>query len=229
MQSAVRILHAVFRIPNFMLPNVDAPWLPLSVDEVMDLMRGAPFFWCLAGGHAIERVVGRPYRAHDDIDIVVLRTDLEGLQQRLTGWHLSAADPPGSLRPWEAGEKLPWRVHDIWGRREESPAWELQVMVQEADAGKWYFRRDDRVQGPIDELTKIVGAVPCLRMDLQLLYKAKSSRPKDETDFQHLLPHLSGDERRRLADWLRLTCANGHHWIASLEMESGDGTLDSDP
>lgn len=204
-----------------MLPNVDTPWLPLPVDDVMHLMRGAPFFWCLAGGQAIERVVGRPYRAHDDIDILVLRTDLEGLHQWLTGWLLSAADPPGSLRPWVAGEKLPWRVHDVWGRREESPAWELQVMIQEADAGMWYFRRDDRVQGRIDELVRIVAGVPCLRMDLQLLYKAKSSRPKDETDFEQLLPHLCGDERRRLAEWLRLTCANGHHWIAALEKEPG--------
>lgn len=210
-----------------MLPNVDTPWSPLPVDGVMDLMRSAPFFWCLAGGHAIERVVGQPYRAHDDIDIVVLRADLEALQQWLTSWHLFAADPPGCLRPWVAGEKLPWRVHDVWAHREESPAWELQVMIQEAEAGWWYFRRDDRVQGRIDELMKTVGGVPCLRMDLQLLYKAKSSRPKDEIDFEHLLPHLSEDERRRLAEWLRLTCPNGHHWITSLEKESGDKTLDS--
>jgi len=210
-----------------MLPNADTPWSPLPVDDVMDLMRGAPFFWCLAGGHAIERVVGRPYRAHGDIDIVVLRTDLEALQQWLTSWHLFAADPPGCLRPWVAGEKLPWRVHDVWGHREESEGWELQVMVQEAEAGSWYFRRDDRVQGRIDDLMRIVGGVPCLRMDLQLMYKAKSSRPKDETDFEQLLPHLSGDERRRLAEWLRLTCANGHHWIASLENESVDDMLNS--
>lgn len=199
------------------MPDADTPWSPLAVGAVVDLMRDAPFFWCLAGGHAIERVVGRRYRAHDDIDIVVLRPDLDGLRHLLTDWHLSAADPPGSLRPWMTGEKLPWRVHDVWGHRPQAGAWELQVMIQEADAGAWYFRRDDRVHGKVDDLRVMVDEVPCLRMDLQLLYKAKSSRPKDEMDFQHVLPILGESERRSLADWLRLTCPNGHHWIPELE------------
>ena len=54
------------------MPNdVTLPWSPLPVHDVVRLMRGAGFFWCLAGGHAIERVLGQAYRQHDDIDIVV--------------------------------------------------------------------------------------------------------------------------------------------------------------
>ena len=90
-------------------------------------------------------------------------------------------------------------------------------MIQEAEGDTWYFRRDDRVHGRLDDLATTVDGIPCLRMDLQLLFKAKSSRPKDELDFQNLLPHLSDKQRRTLADWMRLTCANGHHWIAALE------------
>lgn len=199
------------------MPNVDSPWSPLPVDDVVNLMQGAPFFWCLAGGYAIERVVGHSYRAHEDIDIVVLRPEQESLRQWLYDWYLCAADPPGSLRPWSTDERLPWRVHDVWGRREASPAWELQVMIQEADAGAWYFRRDDRVHGAIDDLAVTVDGIPCLRMDLQLLYKAKSSRQKDETDFQQVLPLLDDAQRQTLIDWLRLTSPNGHHWIPALE------------
>jgi hypothetical protein len=199
------------------VPNVETPWSPLPVNAVVELMRGAPFFWCLAGGHAIERVVGRPYRPHDDIDIVVLRPDHLALRQWLKDWHLAAADPPGSLRSWNDGETLPWRVHDLWGHRDGTEAWELQVMIQEADAGSWYFRRDDRVHGRVDDLAVTVDGVPCLRMDLQLLYKSKSSRQKDETDFHELLAILGETQRRTLADWLRLTSPNGHHWIPALE------------
>jgi hypothetical protein len=200
------------------MPNdIQAPWSPLPVGTVADLMRGAPFFWCLAGGQAIERVVGKSYRVHADIDVVVLRPDLQAVQQKLDGWQLYAADPPGALRPWEQGERLPWRVHDVWGHRANVPAWELQIMVQEADGASWYFRRDDRVNGRIEDLSIMVDGVPCLRMDLQLLYKSKSARPKDDEDFDRLLPHLGDTERARLLGWLQLTCPNGHHWIEPLE------------
>jgi hypothetical protein len=197
--------------------DVDSPWMPLPVLEVQELMRGARFFWCLAGGLAIERVVGRSYRTHDDTDIVVLRPDQLALQGWLTDWHLAVADPPGCLRPWTKGERMPSRAHDVWGHRPGSRAWELQVMIQEADGDVWYYRTDDRVNGRIADLATTVDDVPCLRMDLQLLFKAKSSRPKDEMDFQQMLPFLSEAERLTLATWLRLTCPNGHHWITALE------------
>lgn len=201
------------RPPN----DVHSPWAPLPVADVVELMRPVPFFWCLAGGQAIERVVGKPYRTHDDIDVVVLRPDVLAVQEKLDGWQLSAADPPGTLRTWEPGERLPWRVHDVWAHRANAPAWELQFMIQEADGTSWYFRRDDRVNGRIDDLSIMVDGVPCLRMDLQLLYKSKSARPKDEEDFDRLLPHLGGLQRARLLEWLELTCPNGHQWMYALE------------
>ena len=95
-------------------------------------------------------------------------------------------------------------------------------MIQEAEGDLWHYRRDDRVYGRIDDLALKVDGVPCLRMDLQLLFKAKSLRPKDELDFQQLLPHLSEGQRRTLLDWMRLTCTDGHHWIPLLEGE-GEG------
>jgi hypothetical protein len=197
--------------------DVSTPWNPLPVPAVAALMKGAGFFWCLAGGQAVEQVVGHSYRTHGDTDIVVLRPDQLALQAWLGDWQLSAADPPGTLRPWATGEKLPWRVHDVWGHRAESRAWELQIMIQEADGDWWYFRRDDRVYGRIDDLATMINDLPCLRMDLQLLYKAKSLRPGDEEDFRRLLPRLGDEQRRTLAEWLRLTCPNGHHWIEALE------------
>ena len=199
------------------MPNVAAPWVPLTVEELSTVMHGAGFFWCLAGGHAIERVIGRPYRPHDDIDIVVLRSEQLAVQEWFRDWTMAAADPPGALRPWTPGEKLSWRVHDIWAQRPGAAGWELQIMIQENDATSWFFRRDDRVHGRVDDLSVMVDGVPCLRADLQLLFKAKSSRPKDDLDFLQVLPILSEGQRRSLWDWLDLTSPNGHPWMAALE------------
>ena len=199
------------------MPNVTSGWTPVTIGELTRIMDGAPFFWCLAGGHAIERMVGHPYRAHDDLDIVVLRSQQTAVQEWFRDWMLAAADPPGALRPWIAGEKLTWRVHDIWARRPDASGWELQLMILEDDATSWFFRRDDRVHGKIDDLRIDVGGVPCLRPDLQLLFKAKSSRPKDDMDFLQLLPVLSDSHRQTLWDWLDLTSPNGHPWMPALE------------
>ena len=196
-------------------------WAPLSVAEVTMVLDGAPFFWCLAGGHGLERLAGWPYRAHEDIDVVVLRPEQLALQQWLADWTLAVADPPGTLRSWTRGELIPWRAHDIWTRRNGAAAWELQFMIQESEGDSWYFRRDDRVNGRIDDLSVRIDGVPCLRPDLQLLFKAKSAREKDELDFQYTLPSLSVAQRRTLAGWLRLTSPNGHPWIAALEQFTG--------
>lgn len=207
-----------------------SPWVPLSVDELAAIMAGAGFFWCLAGGRALERIVGRPYRSHDDIDIVVLRSQQLAVQEWFGEWTLSAADPPGSLRPWLAGERLPWRVHDVWAHRPGATGWELQIMIQEDDATSWFFRRDDRVHGRLDELAVMIDGVPCLRTDLQLLFKAKSARPRDDLDFMQALPALSARERQTLWDWLDLTSPNGHPWMPALEAtDSGHEGASVDP
>lgn len=198
------------------VPDLASPWLPLPLPQLLERMRGADFFWCLAGGQAIAHVVGRPFRTHQDLDIVVRRTEQLAVRDWLDDWNLYAADPPGTLRPWTAGETLPATVHDIWCHREGGTSWELQIMLQETDSASWHYRRDARVHGAIKDLATFVAGVPCLRMDLQLLYKSKATRPKDELDFRELLPVLSIAERRNLARWLQLTHPDGHPWTAAL-------------
>ncbi|MCX6047974.1 MAG: hypothetical protein NT075_22975 [Chloroflexi bacterium] len=82
-------------------------WQPLSVAAVMQVLQGAPFFWCLAGGYVIEQFLGKSLRPHGDIDIVVFRDDQRQAQSWLQDWVLYAADPPGVLRKWASGEILP--------------------------------------------------------------------------------------------------------------------------
>ncbi len=90
------------------------------------------------------------------------------------------------------------------------------MMIQESDDDEWYFRRDSRVRGSVNDLATDVNGVPCLRMDLQLLFKSKEPRPKDEADFRELLPILTDVQRETLAYWLELTNRNGHSWLSAL-------------
>lgn len=55
------------------------------------------------------------------------------------------------------------------------------------------------------------GVVP----ELVLLFKAKHARPKDQTDFDATLDHLSRRQLDTLADLLA-TAYPGHHWLAKL-------------
>ena len=196
--------------------DVTSPWKPIAPGAIAARMQRAEFLWCLAGGYAVERFVGRALREHSDIDIVVLRRDQLALQSWLSDWTWYAADPPGNLRAWKPREVLPLGVHDVWAHREASAGWELQIMIQESDGGSWYFRRDGRVRGSVGDLVQSVEGLPCLRIDLQLLYKSKHPRLKDEADFTELLPRLAPEQRDTLAAWLRLVYPQGHSWLARL-------------
>ncbi|GHO61437.1 hypothetical protein KSC_003290 [Ktedonobacter sp. SOSP1-52] len=69
-------------------------------------------------------------------------------------------------------------------------------MVVDTSDDQWLFRRDPRIRRPL----AIVGhrtndGIPYLAPEIQLLYKAKALRPKDEADFARILPALDGKSR----------------------------------
>ena len=191
-------------------------WEPLSLPEAAQLFRDAPFAWGVAGGYAVEQFLGRAIRPHDDIDLVVFRDDQRAVQGWLSGWHLFAADPPGTLRPWVVGEWLPFGIHDIWGHRAGAGAWQLQLMLLEAEGDEWYSRRDARIRGARKDLLVRYGGLPCVRIEVQLMYKAKGNRPKDQLDFQASVPLMTPEARAWLAQALRCEHPGGHPWIAAL-------------
>jgi hypothetical protein len=165
--------------------QIDIPystWQPLSVREVVQLFAHAPFTWGLAGGYAVEQFLGTAIRAHSDIDVVVYRDQQLRLQRWLAGWHLYAADPPGTLRPWMADEYLPYGIHDIWGHRSGIQAWQLQIMLTEVERDEWFSRRSRLIRGQRNELIVLYHGIRCLRIEVQLLYKVRNQRPKDDLD-----------------------------------------------
>jgi hypothetical protein len=138
------------------------------------------------------------------------------LQNWLTNWHLFAADPPGTLRPWASGEELRFGIHDIWGYRQGMQEWQLQIMLLEAEGSRWFSRRDQRIGGQRANLIVDYNGIPCIRIEVQLFYKARNIRPKDELDFQACLPLLDSTARMWLREQLHLLHPAGHPWLAEL-------------
>jgi hypothetical protein len=198
------------------------PWEPASPAEVARIFSRGQARWWIAGGYAIELAAGRPFREHGDIDVLILRSDQLAVQRALAGWQWHAADPPGTLRPWQPGEQLPAGVHDIWCRPGPEQPWRIQVMLDESCQDDWVSRRDQRIRRPVASLGSVsADGIPYLVPEIQLFYKANQRRPKDEIDFSVALPLLSQSQRQWLDDALRLAYGPDHPWRSVLAMSSG--------
>ncbi|GLX04889.1 amino acid transporter [Microbispora sp. NBRC 16548] len=178
-------------------------WEPATPAQVASLLSAMPCPWWVAGGFAIELAVGHHIRDHGDIDVVMLRPDQHHLCDALRGWEYWAADPPGVLRAWEPTETLPGPVHDIWCRPGPDEPWRIQVIFDEASNGQWISRRDPGIRCPVTEIGKVSpDGIPYLAPEIQLFYKARQPRPKDQIDFLAILPHLTTSQRRWLSEAL---------------------------
>jgi hypothetical protein len=197
--------------------EVKKPWTALTPSEMGEVFAGATFPWWIAGGYAIEQAVGRAFRTHADIDVLVLRQDATEVRAFLKAWDCWMADPPGTLRPWPLLEALPERAHDVWCRKTSAGDWRFQLMFDESGGEIWHSRRDARIIRPIAELeTRDAAGLPYLRPEIQLCYKAKALRPKDESDFRAVLPILNREQRRWLAEAIERTHGDNHPWLAFL-------------
>jgi hypothetical protein len=80
----------------------------------------------------------------------------------------------------------------------------------------WVFRRDPRIRLPRDRvIAHTSDGIPYARPEIALLYKAKSTRPKDDADFASVLPLLGDEQRAWLAASIALVHPE-HHWLQSL-------------
>jgi len=83
-------------------------------------------------------------------------------------------------------------------------------MLDESSGGEWVSRRDPGIRRPLADIGKTSrDGIPYLTPEIQLFYKAKSPRPKDEADFTAVVPFLAAAQRRWLSD--TLTQAYGEH------------------
>jgi hypothetical protein len=197
-------------------------WQPWGPQEVAVFFAPLAAPWWIAGGWAIDLFLGRQTREHEDIDVQVLRRDQHDVRALFDRWDMQAALPPPRdeawpFRTWHRGEVLDPSIHDIWCRTTTTQPWALQLMLADTRADWWLFRRTPAIGRPLAAVGGVSPeGIPYLAPEIQLLYKAKGRRSKDEADFIATLPAL-GQERRR---WLKTALAMvhpQHAWLDLLE------------
>jgi Aminoglycoside-2''-adenylyltransferase len=191
-------------------------WDPLQPREVARILEGLEVPWWIAGGFAIDAFVGRfDRRPHEDIDVGLLARDQEALRTHLVGWELYCADPPGTLRLWCEGEHLEEPIHDVWCRPQPGAPWRLALVLNPSEGDFWIYRRDIRIRRPMPGFTFERDGIRYAAPEVQLLFKAKGLRAKDERDFDDAAPFLDADQRAWLRSALQLT-SPAHPWLARL-------------
>lgn len=194
----------------------DRPWEPLSPWQALRLLAGLSEPWWVAGGWALDLAAGRATRSHADLDLGVFRGDLPAVFEALPGFDFFGARG-GALRHATSAGAVGEDVHSIWCRRRRSGLWTFELMLDERLGDSWVFRRDRSIRRPVSELVQQrEGAPAVLCPEVQLLYKAKQVRDRDEQDFRVHAPGLDPQAR----GWLRDALARvhpGHRWLRALE------------
>jgi hypothetical protein len=191
------------------------PWRALSPPDAARLLAGVDAPWWIAGGWALEMFRGTVSRAHIDLDVGVLRRDISRLLDRLSGWEIFEAKA-GHLRRLAARALPRTDVHSLWGRPTAGDLWTIELMLDEADGDMWVYRRDPRIRRSLaTAIRQNADGISYLAPELQLLYKSRAARKRDDTDFAQTWPLLSDDARLWLCSALELV-APRHPWIENL-------------
>ena len=189
------------------MPHADGhdfgPWAPLRAREAHLLFSGAPFRWWVTGGYALELHLGTSWRDHGDFDIGIRRQDADSVYRWLSDWDVHVA-AEGRLTPWRGQPLFAERNHNnLWCRPNDDAAWRLDIAVGAGTDQRWMYRRDERVSRPWeDTILWTAERVPYLAPELQLLFKSKGVRDKDDLDARHAIPRLDQARRRSLAKLL---------------------------
>jgi hypothetical protein len=185
------------------------PWEPLGLDCVVETFSSAPFRWWVSGGHALDLHLGRTWREHEDTDVGVVRSDVPELSALVSHWDVYVA-AAGQLTPWR-GEPLKSarQQNNLWCRLTGDGPWVLDVGIGEGSDDCWIYRRDLSVQVPwAMAVLRTAEGIPYLAPELQLLYKSKGLRRKDDVDAAEVIPSLDARQRSLLSRSL----APSHPW-----------------
>jgi hypothetical protein len=194
---------------------LDARWSSCwTPDQVAHHLSGAATPWCVAAGWALDLFRGRQTREHGDIEIAVPAAGFLNIRGRFPGYIFDAV---GSGRIWEDATPAELAAtHQTWLRDPGTGDYLLDVFREPHQGDIWICRRDETIQFPYSDIIHYTeDAIPYLAPELVLLFKAKHTRPKDHTDFDETLPHMTPDQRATLAELLARVHP-GHRWLARL-------------
>jgi hypothetical protein len=188
---------------------------PLSLPEARDLFGGAPFDWWVAGGWSTE-MEATSHRDHEDLEIGVARSQLVAVRDWLREFHLWDVHG-GALRFLWPETTVPDDHEQIWVRRDAHSPWLMDLMLTPVEGDTWFYKRDRRVMLPLSEAI-VTGPddIPRQRPEIALLFKARRREPRDEVDFDYVVPRLSAASRTWLRDAISLTEPPDNPWLARL-------------
>ena len=199
---------------------MDDRWNPLTIGEVAQRFSSLEVDWWIAGGWAIDCFLGWITRDHADLDIEMFRRDSDVLFDAFEGWELFAVGR-GERSLWTRGDPIPPGAFGIWGRSSRRVPWGIEVILAEGDRSQWRFRRDPEITLSGSDLVRHTDdGIPYCTPEVQLLYKSKQARPKDDVDLTRTLWHMSRAQRTWLTDAIRRSDPH-HPWIGVLEAVDG--------
>lgn len=191
-------------------------WLPAEPADAAAWLANLAVPWWIAGGWAIDLFAGRCSRTHHDLDVGILRRDIQHLHNTLSGWEIFEARA-GALTPLAFAATPQSDTHSLWCRPAGAAAWHLEVMLDESEGNSWIYRREPLIRRRLSTVIRTNHAgFPYLTPEIQLLYKAKALRAKDAMDFDRIHLQLDTAARNWLRDSLILT-QPGHPWMAILK------------
>jgi hypothetical protein len=196
-------------------------WYPAEPHHANEWLRNLEAPWWVAGGWAVDLFLEEVTRVHEDLNVGVPIQDVPALRGVLPGWQFFEAKD-GRLTELKPDARPRADVHSLWCRPHGSPVWQLEVMLEQVNGDEWVYRRDPKVRRSFtDVLRRSKCGVRYLAPEVQLLYKSKRVRPRDNADLLRAMPRLGESAR----DWLRgalVTTRSDHAWIAQIDAASRD-------
>ena len=201
------------------MPEIYGPaeghWKPMQPHDAAALLARINVPWWVAGGWALDLFLGSQTRSHDDFDVGVLRRDVTDVVAGLSGWEFFEASSGMLYRLGGYGHPRP-EVNSLWCRPCNAEWWSLELMLDEADGDTWVFRRLPTIRMPLRRaIRRTADGIPYLCPEIQLLYKARRPRGKDQDDFERVLDRLGPGERVWLCEALSVVDPE-HAWLTRL-------------
>jgi hypothetical protein len=197
------------------LPSLEC-WGVLAPRDAADFLSAARLPWWVAGGRALDIFLGKVTRVHKDLDIGIFRKDVASVLAALKGWEFFEAKD-GALTRLVEGDVPRAEINSLWCKRANAAHWELELMLDECDGEFWVFRRDARIRRLLSSAIRCnAEGITYLAPEIQLLYKARATRAKDQADFEQVVSHLTHDARTWLRESLK-SIEPAHPWIPLLK------------
>lgn len=186
-------------------------WTP---PEITRRLAGVEAPWYVAAGWALDLFRGRQTRRHGDLEIAIPAARFAEISGRFPGYIF---DGVGDKRLWEnATPEILAATHQTWLRDPASGDYLVDVFREPHEGATWVCRHHPAIRLPYTEIIRRTAeGIPYLVPEIVLLFKAKHTRPKDQGDFEAVVPELSPAQCGRLAELIARVYPE-HRWLAEL-------------